>query len=638
MAIREKIELLIDVTATGAKSSLRAFKDDIDDADGAFGKLKAGAKSAFDNLGGIIAGGLAAAGTALFAFGTKSVTAFQDVALESGKMADALGVSTEEASRLIEVAGDLGIETSTLESAIGRMNRTIATSPEKFDAIGAAIARNKDGTVDVVQTFKNAAEAIDRIPDAAVRAKAAQEIFGKGWQQIAELIAGGATGIREAMKSVEEGKVIDEGEVARARKFRDTMDELKGKFEEFAISAGGHIVRTINGLEKLGEKAETAFRWLTLADARQVIYDNVVEPIKAAGEAMDATFNQDASIAIDALKKTMSVVPVAPLIDKFTQLGIALRAAADAANTQTGPGLTDLGFTAEDLADALRDQADALNESIDAMWSSADASIAAQEAQEDFAEAAQNTVDVSKDSESTARDVAEAVDRERDAMRKAADAAVTLAEKQATANGTTLTAQQRVDTFNKSLLDNAQFATPAARDAIARYIVEANGIPESESTDIIAAIQAGDFARAQGLINDLSRTRDVAIVADAKTAQAEQDLAALTRTRNATINANIVARGGAGYGALSGARASGGPVNAGEAYVVGEKGKEVFVPNEDGTIIPNGEGYTPLTGGSRGGGVTNNITINMPPGSNGNDVVRAIKDYERRNGPGWRAS
>ncbi|MDB5620761.1 hypothetical protein [Tardiphaga sp.] len=35
-----------------------------------------------------------------------------------------------------------------------------------------------------------------------------------------------------------------------------------------------------------------------------------------------------------------------------------------------------------------------------------------------------------------------------------------------------------------------------------------------------------------------------------------------------------------------GARASGGPVSAGQAYVVGENRPELFVPNQSGTIIP----------------------------------------------------
>lgn len=42
------------------------------------------------------------------------------------------------------------------------------------------------------------------------------------------------------------------------------------------------------------------------------------------------------------------------------------------------------------------------------------------------------------------------------------------------------------------------------------------------------------------------------------------------------------------YGAL-GLRAEGGPVSAGSAYVVGEKGPELFVPGSSGSIVPNAQ-------------------------------------------------
>jgi hypothetical protein len=42
--------------------------------------------------------------------------------------------------------------------------------------------------------------------------------------------------------------------------------------------------------------------------------------------------------------------------------------------------------------------------------------------------------------------------------------------------------------------------------------------------------------------------------------------------------------------APAGARAAGGPVSAGGAYLVGEQGPEMFVPRNSGTIVPNGVG------------------------------------------------
>ena len=38
---------------------------------------------------------------------------------------------------------------------------------------------------------------------------------------------------------------------------------------------------------------------------------------------------------------------------------------------------------------------------------------------------------------------------------------------------------------------------------------------------------------------------------------------------------------------ISGARAAGGPVSAGDAYLVGEQGPELFVPSANGAIAPN---------------------------------------------------
>jgi phage-related minor tail protein len=39
---------------------------------------------------------------------------------------------------------------------------------------------------------------------------------------------------------------------------------------------------------------------------------------------------------------------------------------------------------------------------------------------------------------------------------------------------------------------------------------------------------------------------------------------------------------------VGGARAEGGPVDAGKSYLVGENGPETFVPSQSGTIVPNG--------------------------------------------------
>ena len=77
----------------------------------------------------------------------------------------------------------------------------------------------------------------------------------------------------------------------------------------------------------------------------------------------------------------------------------------------------------------------------------------------------------------------------------------------------------------------------------------------------------------------------------------------------------------------AGGRAMGGPVTSGSMYTVGERGPELFVPNENGMIVPN----------NQIGATTNyNITVQAGVGDPvriGEEVVTAIKRYERVSGP-----
>jgi hypothetical protein len=73
---------------------------------------------------------------------------------------------------------------------------------------------------------------------------------------------------------------------------------------------------------------------------------------------------------------------------------------------------------------------------------------------------------------------------------------------------------------------------------------------------------------------------------------------------------------GAGQGLrLAGARADGGPVSAGRAYLVGERGPEILVPRMSGTVLPNG-----MSTGSAAP-----IIINLSPGVDAGTMYRAAQ-------------
>jgi hypothetical protein len=83
-------------------------------------------------------------------------------------------------------------------------------------------------------------------------------------------------------------------------------------------------------------------------------------------------------------------------------------------------------------------------------------------------------------------------------------------------------------------------------------------------------------------------------------------------------------------------RATGGSVQAGRPYLVGERGPEVVVPGS-GYVIPTRRLVDQQPAMAGGGGITVNVTAGVgDPVAIGRSVVESLKAYERTNGTAWR--
>jgi hypothetical protein len=257
---QNKISVLIDVTVDKAQASLKSFRSSIADADGAAGKMKAGFAGATDSIKAN-AGALAAtAGAALLAFGVKAVNAFTETALAAGKFSDATGIAVEDASRWMEVGGDVGIGADQIQNAIMKMNKALADGQPAFEDYGVEVVRTSDGMVDANATFQNALTTIGKIPDPTKRAQAAQQVFGRSYSEVARLMNMSATDLKAALDGVSDAKVIDESELKKAREFEAAMDTLKDSVEDVALKVGERLTPLIAklawGLDQLDKGAD----------------------------------------------------------------------------------------------------------------------------------------------------------------------------------------------------------------------------------------------------------------------------------------------------------------------------------------------------------------------------------------------
>lgn len=237
-----------DKGIVAAQAGFNNFKNKVAEADGAMGKFKAGAGAALDSVKANAAQFAAAAGAAILGFAVKAIGDFQDLALAADKFANATGLAVEEASALIEVSGDLGIESETVQKAINKMNIAVAKGSDEFKALGVEVARNDQGLIDSNETFIRTVGALGDVGDSAERTRLATAVFGKSWADMSEIIKGGAPALRAAIDSVSDAKIIDPEEVKRAKDLRAAQDALKDAIEDVTLAVGKNLVPAMTNL------------------------------------------------------------------------------------------------------------------------------------------------------------------------------------------------------------------------------------------------------------------------------------------------------------------------------------------------------------------------------------------------------
>lgn len=571
MAFNERIKIVIDVVKDQAGASLKSFKDDVkgltaevSKAEGFFGKAKAGVKGLGDmfktaakNPAVLASAVTAGAGAALLA-----ADKFADLGIEVGKFATATGTSAETASRLIEVAGDVGVGADSLESAMGRMNKTAGMSPEVFDRFGVSIVHAKDGSVDASGTFLNVVDRLKAIRDPAEQAAAGTALLGKGWQDMSELVALGSSKLKTAMDSVSENKVFDDSKVAKARKYREVMDNLSDTIEDLALN--------------LGEKALPAI--VAVADA-----------LKDVAEVVDTVTG-----AVTTVTDKLDFMPAVldGVIEKLTEMQTVQKDQA----SQAEAAVIGMSQAYDDAAAAVED----------AIHRESVAAEASRQVLDDQAEAHRNAAKAAEEQKAAVESLygieRRAIDRQYDYEQGVSDTGKAL-ERYGEIAADSKTTQGELD-------DATRDVGLALADQAGKY-----------ATLEGASLDSEDGVKRQ--VSALATFRDTLAPGSPLRAWLDEYIAkllAIPKNVDTSLNIHVkgatTTSGGDIIGKLTGARAAGGPVAAGGAYLVGEQGPEVFTPGTSGQIIPNG---------GSGGGVTINIYTGAVLGTSV-DMARWVTD------------
>jgi hypothetical protein len=579
----ERVSVLIDVTGDKASSSLQSIKGAVADAEGVFVKLKAGAGAAFDAIGVIGPAAIAAAAGAAAKYVVDMVNGFEDLALKANDFASATGLAVDDASRWMEVAGDVGVNVGTLEGAINKMN--LAAGRGDLAKLGIEGQTTSDQLL-------NALTHLQGIPDASTRATEGVKIFGKSWTNLAPLVES-SKDLRQALKDVSEGQVIDPAEVEKAKRYRDAVDNLSDAWANFTLKVGEAAIGPISDtLELVGEladqigslggKAGGGVDWGEVFGLSKL--SDVTGGLKQAGDSSLSLVDNMKGIG----KATFGLIP-------------GLGGWADSTFTVTSAS-DQAAKSAQDVADAAKAQADqvaaatqAITDNTNAVLASINSQLGFEDAQSKTTKAIENYVTAAVDAGNEAGTNTGLNLKYTDAMRGAeqaalaqASAAVKLAQDTATASGTALTAGQSNDIMRASLLDVASTLGP--NDPLRAHLY-----------DYIAQLGSVD--------------RDVHSTITADTSQAEKAISNLMGSIRSFVLPHNTVLGAStqtsGYGAPAGV------------------GVSATATASSGSSVPGVS--TTTAGGVRAGQVVN-VTYHAPPGVNPADVVRVLNQWTTTRG------
>ena len=469
-----------------AQAAFKDFKTKVGEADGAMGKFKAGAGSAFDYVkanAGVMALG---AGAAIGGFALKAIGDFKDLALSVDDFRNKTNLTLLESSKWVSYTGDLGIQADSMTKIFTRVSKAATDQIPAFKELGVAIALGEDGRTDIEETFLRVNDAINSLDDPVKQAAYRADLFGRGWMDAAELINMSSDEIRTNLAGVKDFEVVDEAEIQKAKDLRAAQDELGDAFARLSVTLGEALIPALTALSK------------------------VLIPVLEALAKFNGTLDTG----------------MAEAIAKAQEMGYSL---SDVAR--------EMGVNSEQ---SLRYMADVLGMSLDQLYQQLDRDLIPETylLEKAWREGSRAMIDAN----TAAVDLGESLMTIDDAL---AELKGNVDERREWDNLITA-----IEDAKEAALDAFFEATPEAlresqrelddaRLKVAEYIAEMDNIPDEKKTEMIAALDRANLAEIEAIFNQVARTRNVDFrptVGGIPVGPGETPSEVLGRTRMATLS------------------------------------------------------------------------------------------------------
>jgi hypothetical protein len=566
----------------------------------------------FDKLGGAAAAFLSVA--AIQQLGV----AVRDAANKLGDLKDAseaIGITTDALQELQYAAQLSGVSADVLQGSLQKLTKNLGdaamggTSAKKsFDVLGLSGASLAAMPVD--QALSAIADKLAAVENPAQRATLATDLFGKSGLAMVNMLADGSAGL-EAMATEAQslGVVINRDVINNAADAADKLDAMSMVVSANLTAALVNLMPfVIDAAQGIASLAAAVNEFLFAGTQRSVASSNALAyAATAAGEVADAYSAYGA-----AVNKVNSLNTDAPIFDA--------RSGQDRADALRVAELEVEVNRALVVAAVDREKAE---KALDATYSASVQSVSDKNA-ELQTEIALNGL--SKEEQIKKNAAVEKAALVETLMTQAMAANGTVSETQRQSILALATQQEQLTIANEmgkiaqtganKGMSDAAIASLKAKDALAIYQAQVQnlGLTLTEFETISGTIQSSMEGAFMGIVDGTTSAKDAFKSMAADIIKELYRVLVVQRMVGQVASAGKAGSGILGFigGAFGiGGKAAGGPLQAGQPSVVGEHGRELFVPSSAGRVLSVPQSKAAVGGG---GNVTVMQTINVSTG------------------------
>ena len=244
-------------------------------------------------------------------------------------LATAVGLTTEETSRIVQVADDLAISQGEVTSALQLMT--------------------KNGIAPSIENLAKLADQFNAYSDPAERAAEMSKLFGRNWAVLAPLLAEGGDALRANAAAISDSLIVTQESIEASERYRKNLDNLNDTVQGLKYSIGNELLPVLN---------DAAMAFDLMVNGRERIHSTLTQHAKDVALTSQSYSEYVAELTRAAKVAGYAVNAQGQLVQ---DMGMGARKVIDQTYVLTEAERETARVTANELTPALNGAADGLN-------------------------------------------------------------------------------------------------------------------------------------------------------------------------------------------------------------------------------------------------------------------------------------